>query len=535
MNMPETPFPTLRTGQEPDRRPEPSEQLLREFVQHHSESAFAELVKRHIPVVYGAAIRRCRGDADMAADVTQTVFVDLAKKAATLPNGVVLAGWLHRHATFVASTAVRAEVRRRQRETVAMERDALTGENASDLEWIRVSPVLEEALQELPERDRDAIVLRYLDGQAFERVGAALGVSADAARMRVDRAVDKLRSLLIRRGITSTVAALSMALGQHGVVAVPVGLASSIATAVAVASGATASTLTLSGLAGACGTPALSATTASNGTIGILSMITTTKIALGLAGIVAVGATGIAGKTRLERNELETRLNALSADLAAARTESDAVKAALAQDEARLEEAKQERLQLLALRGEVGSLREAARELARLKESNAARSQQPAAIDPNKELSQAEMEELTRKAEDEMNRAFGILRMTFAKHWALAFYQYAEEHDGMVPTTFAEAEKHFPEEHRSAMSVFDPNRFEIVYKGRLKDIQNPARTLLLREKAPFENPSRESRQNGRPLAKTYAFADGHSEIFSSTEDGFATWEKDRMVTASTER
>ena len=143
------------------------------------------------------------------------------------------------------------------------------------------------------------------------------------------------------------------------------------------------------------------------------------------------------------------------------------------------------------------------------------------------------MEELSRKAEDEMNRAFGILRMTFAKLWASAFYQYAEEHDGLVPTTFAEAEKHFPEEHRSSMSVFDPNRFEIVYKGRLKDIQNPARTLLLREKAPFENPSRESRQNGRPLAKTYAFADGHSEIFSSTEEGFEPWERSRIAASTT--
>src|SRR5215471_18335241 len=173
-----------------------SRDLLRAYAQKRSETAFHELVNRYVALIYSVAIRRVDGNTQLAEDVTQQVFTDLARKAATLPASVMLGGWLHRHAGFVASTAMRGELRRRNRERLAVEMNALN--ESSEVNWKQLAPVLDEAMDELDTTDRDALVLRFFERREFRAIGAALGVSDDTAQKRVSRALEKLRELLAK-------------------------------------------------------------------------------------------------------------------------------------------------------------------------------------------------------------------------------------------------------------------------------------------------------------------------------------------------
>lgn len=202
-------------------------QLLHDYVERCSGSAFAELVRRHVDAVYSAALRRVNGDRALAEDVVQCVFTDFARKAAQLPSGTVPGGWLHRHTGFVASHHIDRERRRRAREQQAVAMNALT-DAAEDATWQRTAPLLDEALDELPTSDRDAIVLRFFEKRDFRAVGHALGVSDDTAQKRVSRALEKLRGLLTGRGVTSTGAALSAIMLANTVTQAPAALVSAL-------------------------------------------------------------------------------------------------------------------------------------------------------------------------------------------------------------------------------------------------------------------------------------------------------------------
>ncbi|MES2697966.1 MAG: sigma-70 family RNA polymerase sigma factor [Verrucomicrobiota bacterium] len=213
-------------------------ELLRRYALEGDEAAFAELVERYAGLVYGAALRQLDGAAHRAEDVTQSVFADLARKARTLTGRGDLTGWLYTSAHFAAAKLKRSEQRRQAREQGAqlmheIEADA-AGEKGA---WDQVRPVLDEVLLALPERDREALLLRFFHGRRLAEVGRALQVSEDAARMRVERALEKLRTGLARRGVTSTAAALGLTLGAHASTAAPVGLAASVASGV-IAAGA---------------------------------------------------------------------------------------------------------------------------------------------------------------------------------------------------------------------------------------------------------------------------------------------------------
>jgi len=213
-------------------------ELLRRYVTERSQDAFAELVQRRVDLVYAVALRQVGGGSHLAEDVTQKVFADLARKAATLLDRPVLSGGLYRSAQYAASDTVRSEWRRRAREQETSLMNERTDTPASATDWDRIRPLLDEAMGELNDPDRDAIALRYFEGRAFADVGRALQLTEEAARKRVDRALDKLAGILSRRGVTSTTAAVGAVLAQQAAVAAPAGLAASVTgSAIAAAGG----------------------------------------------------------------------------------------------------------------------------------------------------------------------------------------------------------------------------------------------------------------------------------------------------------
>ena len=193
--------------------------LLSRYSKDRSEESFAELVRRYLSLVYFAALRRLGGDVQLAEDVAQIVFSRLARQASQLCQRPSLAGWLYTTTRNVALQTVRTEKRRAAREQKAMVMPDSNLEPAVD--WDQIRPVVDEVLDRLGERDRELILLRFFHGNAFNEIGLRFGLTADAARFRVNRALEKMRSLLGKRGIHSTAAALTVALVSQADAAVP--------------------------------------------------------------------------------------------------------------------------------------------------------------------------------------------------------------------------------------------------------------------------------------------------------------------------
>ncbi|HEX2852148.1 MAG TPA: sigma-70 family RNA polymerase sigma factor [Opitutaceae bacterium] len=199
-------------------------ELLRRYAQDRSEEAFTEFVQRHLNLVYAAALRRLSGDSHRAADVAQIVFTAAARDAARLSRHAALTGWLYSAARNASIDAIRSEHRREQREQAALFMHEAEVTPPSGTTWEELRPVLDDAMDELDERDRDAVLQRYFEGTSFGEIARKLSLSEDAARMRVSRAIERLRALLARRGVTSTSAALSSALIGQASATAPAGL-----------------------------------------------------------------------------------------------------------------------------------------------------------------------------------------------------------------------------------------------------------------------------------------------------------------------
>jgi RNA polymerase sigma factor (sigma-70 family) len=223
----------------------PHRQLLAEYARNGSEEAFRELVTAYIGMVHGSAMRLVNGNQPLAQDITQTVFTDLARLARTVSTEATIGGWLHRRTCHAAATAVRGEQRRLVRETKALAMNALNPDQPNEF-LATLGPLLDEALNRLNEADRRAIMLRFFEQTNLRTVGDALGVSEDGAQKRVQRALEKLRHLLGKRGVILPAAGLALVIGSASATAAPSGLAAAISTsALAAASAAPASTLTI--------------------------------------------------------------------------------------------------------------------------------------------------------------------------------------------------------------------------------------------------------------------------------------------------
>jgi RNA polymerase sigma factor (sigma-70 family) len=309
-------------------------ELLRQYVEEHSEEAFSRLVEIHVGLVYSVALRQGAGDVHFARDISQIVFSDLARKASTFEPGIVLAGWLYRHTCLKAAESIRSLHRRRHREEIAV---SMNEANPAESEWTNeASSILDEVMQQLDETDRDALVLRFFRHESLRGVGDVFGISEDAAQKRISRAIEKLRVLLTRKGIRCSTSVLGLALAAHVNTAVPAGLAA----------GLSGVALSKAGF----GSAAISAQT-------FFKIMASTKIKIGIAALIAGAVTTPLILQQSQLNRL-TQENAGLLRQLSAKEKSDALKAAARQvletdDALRL---KSEHRELVKLRGQLADI-----------------------------------------------------------------------------------------------------------------------------------------------------------------------------------
>jgi len=313
-------------------------ELLGRYAKTGAQDAFAELVHRHVNLVYSAALRQVNGDAHLAQDIAQSVFIDLARKADSLSERNSLTGWLYTSTHFAASKAVRTEARRRihEKELQPME------PQESELDWEEISPVLDSVMHELSDADREMILMRYFENRRLGEIGRQLSISEDAVRKRLDRALDKLRSFLQKRGI-KTAASLPIVISTHAVQVAPVGLAATLSAGVMTASPVTIATTTLAKT---------------------LAMTTFQKTLIGTL-VSCIGICVFEGYHSVclqnEMRTLREQNSSLTAQMERATTDAASVSNRLA----RMEKTSNSRrlMELLRLRNEVGQLRKRQGEL----------------------------------------------------------------------------------------------------------------------------------------------------------------------------
>jgi len=216
--------------------------LLGKFARGHSQDAFTELVKRHVNLVYSAALRQVRSP-QLAEEIAQSVFADLARSGTgILPVNETnsLTPWLYAVTRRTAIDVIRKESRRQLREQIAVEMNNM---NATATDWTQIEPLLDDAMAALDETDRDAILLRFFENKSLREVGTQLGVSDDAAQKRVSRAVDRLREYFSKRKITVGVGGLIALISANAVQSAPIGLAVTISAAALAGTAAATSTV----------------------------------------------------------------------------------------------------------------------------------------------------------------------------------------------------------------------------------------------------------------------------------------------------
>ncbi len=274
------------------------QELLQQYVKEGQQAAFTELVQRKMDFVYSAALRQVNGDAHLAHDVVQRVFFLLAQQSAGLVKHPSLTGWLYTTTRFVAMKMVRTDQRWRARGANAEFMERIEARSSSEPSWHELRPLIDDAMNELKAHDREALLLRFFEGHSFSGVGAKIGLGENSARMRVERAVERLRQVLHKRGIPSTAAALGLVLSQNAVAAAPAGIATAVAANALMG-------VTLTG---------------GSASLGIFSIMNLPKIQLGIiAGLGLLSAGGLAlqrhdrQKLLAENQRLQAQVQSMSA------------------------------------------------------------------------------------------------------------------------------------------------------------------------------------------------------------------------------
>jgi RNA polymerase sigma factor (sigma-70 family) len=463
-------------------------ELLRRFAKTNSEDAFAELVKRHVNLVYSAALRQVGGDAQLAQDAAQTVFADLARKAGELSRRQSLTGWLYTSARFAAAKIARTENRRRDREEKFMREPTnesgagfQPASSASEADWEKIRPALDDAMHELNEADREAILFRYFENQPFIQVGAKFGLNENAARMRVERALEKLRAIFAKRGITAA-AALASAISANAVQLAPANLAA---------------TLTAGSLAAA-----------GTGTFTFMKIMSMTNLKLGLGALAVAGAASAMVMQHQTQNQLRDTNASLRQQITQLKTDNQSLSNRLAVVGPAKSLTDEQFNELMRLRGEVGLLKQRTNQLGSLEQRERQQYQQSLASIRQHQTEQYSPEDLF-----QLHQFHVIDAM---KQIGLAMRIYANDHGWQLATSFGQLKNELG--NVTNINGVSLDSLEFVNVG-LVNYTMPE-MIIFREREPRQNP-----QGG--WSREYGLANGSVQtVYGNSPDdkSFSTFE-----------
>jgi RNA polymerase sigma factor (sigma-70 family) len=478
--------------------------LLRLFARKNSQDAFTEIVRRHVNLVYSAALRQVRSP-QLAEEVAQSVFADLARDAGKVSGTGFqpinsLTPWLYAVTRRTAIDAIRKESRRQLREQIAVE---MTNMNATSADWTQIEPLLDDAMAALDETDRSAILLRYFESKTLREVGESLKISDDAAQKRVSRAVERLREFFTKRNVTVGAGGLAVLISANAVQAAPIGLAATISAA-AVLAGTAVHTSTV-----------IAATKA-------IAMTTLQKTFVTAALTAAVG-TGIfeahqAAQLREQNQTLQQQQTPLAEQIQQLQTNfADATNrlAGLLVENSQLKSNPQE-MELLKLRGEVTQLQNQLRTSQPIPSSvetaakgwldNVERLKSKFEEHPERNIPELafaadydwlqnmryEFDTSKVFSEETWRSRMAELRLTAKEHFAArlgdALDSYIAEHDGNLPTSLSELNQHYEASSGDPKSMDDSilQRYELVQSGNLRDIKDFSTPIIVEQAQPAD-------------------------------------------------
>jgi RNA polymerase sigma factor (sigma-70 family) len=467
--------------------------LLGEFIRDQSQDAFTALVQRHLNLVYCAALRQVRLP-QLAEEVAQSVFTDLARNAARLKPDTILTAWLYAVTRRTAIDVVRGEARRQLREQIALEMNAM---NATYDDWTQIEPLLDDAMHALDDTDRTAVLLRFFENKSLREVGETLGTTDDTARKRVNRAVEHLREFFAKRGVTVGASGLAVLISANGVLTAPAGLSTVIAvTALA-------------------GTTIFTAATATVGKAIAMTTIQKTLIAAALAAAVGAGIyeASQASTLRAQVQTLEQQQQAPSAEqieqLQRERDEASRQLGLLRDDNERLSRNTPE---LLRLRGEMGMLRAQMNDAAKLRAEN--------------QQYREQLSEMAKSMATPKKALFNIQRVctiNSAKDLSVAIRRYAKDNNSQYPTNFGQFMGYITNAMDMTPSTIGLSTFELIPGvGSARPVENSPNRILFRERLARQSP------DGK-WERIYGFTDGSAWPQISDDGNFDDWEKQRTV------
>jgi RNA polymerase sigma factor (sigma-70 family) len=457
-------------------------ELLRKYVRENREDAFRELVTRHLDLVWATA-QRVTGDGDLARDVAQAVFIDLARKARFISSPV--APWLYKASLLAARKLMRTNLRRTERERLAMETH-IAESNGSPTEQEELMPLLDKALADLPEKDRSAVVLRFFARKSLSEVGRSLQISDDAAQKRVSRALEQLRKFFATRGTALTVMGIGTVLTSAGTQSAPAGLT------VTVTSGSLAA-----------------------GTATVSWLWSAQQHLLLMKSKIIIGTIATAALTTPLVMQQQTLASLRAEDRQLQRTNSSETRNVTNTDRTKI--SAQELAQLRRDREELGRLRA---EATRLQNG----------VDPNvrQELSALQQQiEKARASADYIQTEMAAMQLRedtvkAMQQLGLAARIYATDNSDKLPLTFDAITNIL----RGALpGKLELDKFEFVKHAREVSEAEP-QMLLFREKEARHLPD-------GSWARSYTFCDGHVEEKTLPEPNFDEWEKEFIAHEST--